>query len=62
LVDDEESQEALAVKYNNGIPPGSRYDTHSTFFSKTIEQLKSPEGQEKIEKVKELTKLAETGL
>lgn len=53
---------ANSLKYNDGIPTGSRYDTHSTFFAKTIEALQSPEGQEKIRKVKELTKLAEQGL
>jgi len=52
----------LTGKYNEGIPPGSRYDTHKSFFSDTIESLKSPEGQEKIKKVRELTKLAETEL
>ncbi|EKM84278.1 hypothetical protein AGABI1DRAFT_52152 [Agaricus bisporus var. burnettii JB137-S8] len=52
----------LTGKYNDGIPTGSRYDTHSTFFAKTIEALQSPEGQEKIRKVKELTKLAEQEL
>ncbi|KXN85755.1 Putative voltage-gated potassium channel subunit beta [Leucoagaricus sp. SymC.cos] len=52
----------LTGKYNDGIPTGSRYDAHSTFFSKAIEQLKGPEGQVKIRKVKELTKLAEAEL
>lgn len=49
----------LAGKYNNGIPEGSRYAQHSDFFNDTIAQLESPEGQEKIRKVRELTKLAE---
>lgn len=49
----------LTGKYNDGIPENSRFAQHSDFFKKTIEELKSPEGQEKIRKVKELTKLAE---
>jgi len=52
----------LTGKYNDGIPQGSRYDTHSSFFSKTIEGFKGPEGQEKIRKVRELTKLAQEEL
>ncbi|KAF9444764.1 Aldo/keto reductase [Macrolepiota fuliginosa MF-IS2] len=52
----------LTGKYNDGVPSGSRYDTHSTFFSKTIEALKGPEGQEKIRKVKQLTRLAQEEL
>ncbi|KAF5352824.1 hypothetical protein D9756_006160 [Leucocoprinus leucothites] len=52
----------LTGKYNDGIPSGSRYDTHSTFFSETIARLKGAEGQEQIRKVRELTKLAEAEL
>lgn len=47
------------MQYNNGIPEGSRYATHPQFYSKVIETLQSGEGKEKIEKVRELTKLAE---
>ncbi|KAF1986751.1 Aldo/keto reductase [Aulographum hederae CBS 113979] len=49
----------LTGKYNNGIPEDSRFATNASFFSSTVEQLKSPAGQAKIEKVKELTKIAE---
>ncbi|KAF9540130.1 hypothetical protein CPC08DRAFT_651011, partial [Agrocybe pediades] len=47
--------------YNDGIPDESRFATHSDFFKDTVKQLQSPEGQEQIRKVKELTKLAEEG-
>ncbi|TFK21530.1 voltage-gated potassium channel beta-2 subunit [Coprinopsis marcescibilis] len=49
----------LTGKYNNGIPTNSRFENHPEFFSKTVEELKTPEGQVKIRKVQELTKLAE---
>ena len=49
----------LTGKYNNGIPEGSRFAQHSDFFKSTVAGLQTPEGQEKIKKVKELTKLAE---
>ncbi|KAF9444763.1 Aldo/keto reductase [Macrolepiota fuliginosa MF-IS2] len=49
----------LTGKYNDGIPEGSRYSTHPQFYSKVIETLQSGEGKEKIEKVRELTKIAE---
>jgi voltage-dependent potassium channel beta subunit len=49
----------LTGKYNDGIPEDSRYAAHPEFFKNTVEGLKSPEGQEKIRKVRELTKLAE---
>lgn len=49
----------LTGKYNDGIPEGSRFANHSEFFKKTLAGLQSPEGQAKIAKVKELTKLAE---
>lgn len=52
----------LTGKYNDGIPAGSRYDTHSISFDRVIKQLKSPEGQEQIRKVRELTQLAESEL
>lgn len=49
----------LTGKYNEGIPEDSRFATNKAFFQKTIEELKSEEGQAKIEKVKKLTKIAE---
>ncbi|KAK7051461.1 hypothetical protein VNI00_004435 [Paramarasmius palmivorus] len=52
----------LTGKYNDGIPSGSRFDVEKTFFSDTIKGLTSTEGQEKIRKVKELTKLAQEEL
>ncbi|KIM38150.1 hypothetical protein M413DRAFT_447916 [Hebeloma cylindrosporum] len=52
----------LTGKYNDGIPEDSRFSNHSEFFKDTIEGLKSPAGQEKIRKVKELTTLAEQEL
>ncbi|TFK69049.1 Aldo/keto reductase [Pluteus cervinus] len=52
----------LTGKYNDGIPKGSRFDTHSTFFKNTVQTLQEKEGQEKIRKVRELTKFAEDEL
>ncbi|KAF9528126.1 voltage-gated potassium channel beta-2 subunit [Crepidotus variabilis] len=52
----------LTGKYNDGIPEGSRFDNHSTFFKERIAKLKSEKGQEEIQKVKELTVLAEKEL
>ncbi|KAF2146458.1 uncharacterized protein K452DRAFT_241217 [Aplosporella prunicola CBS 121167] len=49
----------LTGKYNDGIPEDSRFATNKAFFEDTIKQLKSPEGQAKIEKVKKLTAIAE---
>ncbi|RXW23071.1 hypothetical protein EST38_g2772 [Candolleomyces aberdarensis] len=49
----------LTGKYNNGIPENSRFAQHSDFFKNTVAELQKPEGQEKIKKVRELTKLAE---
>lgn len=48
-------------KYNDGIPENSRYATHE-MFKKNVASLKEEAGLAKIKKVKELTKLAETGL
>jgi voltage-dependent potassium channel beta subunit len=50
----------LTGKYSDGIPKGSRFDNHKEIFSSTIEALQKPEGQAKIEKVKKLTKIAES--
>jgi voltage-dependent potassium channel beta subunit len=52
----------LTGKYNNGIPKDSRFDVHSTFFKDTVKVLESPEGKAQIEKVKQLTTLAEKEL
>jgi aryl-alcohol dehydrogenase-like predicted oxidoreductase len=41
----------LTGKYNDGIPEDSRFATNKAFFENTVKQLKSPEGQAKIEKV-----------
>jgi aryl-alcohol dehydrogenase-like predicted oxidoreductase len=49
----------LTGKYNDGIPEDSRFATNPEFFKNTIEGLKSEEGQAKIQKVRELTKIAE---
>jgi len=49
----------LTGKYNDGIPEGSRYANNSDMMKSKIEELKSEEGQSKIKKVKELTKIAE---
>jgi aryl-alcohol dehydrogenase-like predicted oxidoreductase len=49
----------LTGKYNNGIPDGSRFANHTSFFQDTIKQLESPEGKAKIEKVKKMTAIAE---
>lgn len=50
----------LTGKYNDGVPEGSRFATNSEFFNDTVKKLQSEEGQAKIAKVKELTKLAES--
>jgi voltage-dependent potassium channel beta subunit len=49
----------LTGKYNDGIPDDSRFNTNSEFFKDTIKSLREPEGQAKIQKVRELTKVAE---
>lgn len=49
----------LTGKYNDGIPENSRFAQHSDFFKKTVAELETPEGKEKIRKVRELTKLTE---
>ncbi|KAJ3576085.1 hypothetical protein NP233_g649 [Leucocoprinus birnbaumii] len=50
----------LTGKYNDGIPEGSRYATTPVFYQKVIDTLQSGEGKEKVEKVRELTKIAES--
>ncbi|KAI8809932.1 putative potassium channel beta subunit protein [Cladochytrium replicatum] len=49
----------LTGKYNNGIPEGSRLDIHKGFLNAKVKELASPEGKAKIEKVKQMTKIAE---
>jgi aryl-alcohol dehydrogenase-like predicted oxidoreductase len=49
----------LTGKYDKGIPEDSRFATNSDFFKSSIEQLKSEEGQAKLEKVRKLGKIAE---
>jgi len=49
----------LTGKYNDGIPSGSRFDTAASFFNDTIKSLQEPEGRAKIQKVRDLTKIAE---
>jgi aryl-alcohol dehydrogenase-like predicted oxidoreductase len=46
-------------KYNDGIPENSRFKNHPEFYKKTAEELETPEGKAKIQKVRDLTKLAE---
>ncbi|KAG6833273.1 hypothetical protein H0H87_009448 [Tephrocybe sp. NHM501043] len=50
----------LTGKYNDGIPEGSRFATVD-MFKKAVPSLQQEEGQEKIRKVRELTKLAAEG-
>jgi len=49
----------LTGKYNDGIPDGSRFANNKDMMNSKIESLKNDEGQSKIRKVKELTKIAE---
>jgi len=50
----------LTGKYNDGIPDNTRLTNHPKMFKKTRESLEQDEGRLKIQKVRELTKLAET--
>ncbi|KAG8219206.1 NADP-dependent oxidoreductase domain-containing protein [Butyriboletus roseoflavus] len=52
----------LTGKYNDGVPEGTRFATHSNFFKGTIDSLQKEEGVTKIRKVKELSALAEQEL
>jgi hypothetical protein len=53
----------LTGKYNSGeVPKDSRYATNPEFFKDTVEKLKSPETQAKIEKIRKLTDIAEKEL
>ena len=52
---------SLSWQYNNGIPEGSRFANHKDFFKDTLNSLNEEEGKKKLEKVRALTQLAETG-
>jgi len=52
----------LTGKYNDGIPENTRFAQHTGQFDDLIKELDTPVGQEKIRKVKELTKLAQDEL
>ncbi|KAH8825781.1 voltage-gated potassium channel beta-2 subunit [Flagelloscypha sp. PMI_526] len=52
----------LTGKYNDGIPENSRFANHSEFFASTIKGLSEAEGREQLEKVKQLTVLAQQEL
>jgi aryl-alcohol dehydrogenase-like predicted oxidoreductase len=49
-------------KYNEGIPAGSRMDVNKEFFKDSVARMHTEEGRKEIEKVKQLTKLAEDKL
>jgi aryl-alcohol dehydrogenase-like predicted oxidoreductase len=49
----------LTGKYNDGIPEDSRFATNKSFFENTVKQLETEEGKAKIQKVRDLTKIAE---
>ncbi|KAG6332024.1 hypothetical protein ID866_7063 [Astraeus odoratus] len=51
----------LTGKYNDGIPADSRLATHANYFKDTVKSFDGEGGREKIRKVRELSKLAETG-
>ena len=48
----------LTGKYDKGIPEDSRFATNASFFKNTIEKLTSDEGKTKLEKVRQLGKVA----
>ncbi|KIJ11347.1 hypothetical protein PAXINDRAFT_177351 [Paxillus involutus ATCC 200175] len=52
----------LTGKYNDGIPEGTRFATHSKFFKGTVDSLQKEDGLTKIRKVNELSTLAEQEL
>jgi len=49
----------LTGKYNDGVPEGSRFSNHQSFFDNTVKELQTDAGKAKIEKVRQLTKIAE---
>ena len=48
-------------QYNDGIPDGSRLASGDKGLQNMVKSLQTPEGRDKIEKVKQLTKLAREG-
>lgn len=52
----------LTGKYNDGIPPGSRFDQHKDQFAGAISDFANDTGKAKIAKVKRLTEFAEKEL
>ncbi|KAK0475400.1 NADP-dependent oxidoreductase domain-containing protein [Armillaria novae-zelandiae] len=52
----------LTGKYNDGIPPGTRLSIPENGLDYMVKALDTPEGKEKIRRVRELTKLAEEEL
>jgi aryl-alcohol dehydrogenase-like predicted oxidoreductase len=52
----------LLLQYNNGIPSGSRLDTHKTMFAHILSGLDTDEGRHKTQKVKQLAEFAENGM
>lgn len=49
----------LTGKYNDGIPEGSRFANNTDMMKSKIDALKTEEGQKDIQKVRELSKIAE---
>ncbi|KAK7037394.1 hypothetical protein VNI00_011144 [Paramarasmius palmivorus] len=52
----------LTGKYNDGIPPDSRFGSNSKDFAFVLDKLDTNEGKEMIRKVRELTVIAEQEL
>jgi len=52
----------LTGKYNNGIPAGSRLESHKDFFKDTLKTLNEEEGLKKLAKIKALSDFAEKEL
>jgi len=52
----------LTGKYNNGIPEDSRFANHKDFFKNALDSFNEEEGKAKIQKVKDLTAIAENEL
>jgi hypothetical protein len=50
-----------SVQYNDGIPKGSRLSNHGSIFQDVLHSFNTEEGNAKINKVKELSKIAEQG-
>ncbi|PAV22871.1 voltage-gated potassium channel beta-2 subunit [Pyrrhoderma noxium] len=49
----------LTGKYNNGIPPDSRFNELSDMFKNTVESFEKEEGKTKFTKIDKLAKIAE---